>query len=136
MLFRSKNARKKLEMTAQVGIFAGYTETPHNYRVYFPNKIMTVVRHDIKIDEEKAMWFSLERNPDLHVEEELFVPKDESLDVDQPQEEVHGVEESTHVGPNIRTSRRCTTEVDRLRLDATQNVGIPTSHRRQRQSPD
>ena len=33
----TKNTRKKLEPTAEVGIFVGYTETPHNYRVYFPN---------------------------------------------------------------------------------------------------
>ena len=32
----TKNARKKLEPTAEVGIFLGYTEEPHNYRVYFP----------------------------------------------------------------------------------------------------
>ena len=30
------------------------------------------------------MRLSLERELDLHVEEELLVPKDESLDVDQP----------------------------------------------------
>ena len=35
----TKNARKKLELTAKVGIFVGYTETPHNYRVYFSNRI-------------------------------------------------------------------------------------------------
>ena len=39
----TKNARKKLDPTAEVGIFVGYTETPHNYRVYFPNSRMTVV---------------------------------------------------------------------------------------------
>ena len=33
----TNNARKKLEPTVEVGIFLGYTETPHNYRVYFPN---------------------------------------------------------------------------------------------------
>ena len=33
----TKDARKKLELTAEVGIFLGYTETPHNYHVYFPN---------------------------------------------------------------------------------------------------
>ena len=71
------------------------------------------------------MKLSLERELDLHAEEELLVPKDESLDVDQPQEEVHGVEESTHAEPNIRTSRRRTTEVDRLRLDAAENIGVP-----------
>ena len=55
------------------------------------------------------MKLSLERELDLHAEEELLVPKDESLDVDRLQEEVHGVEDSTHTEPNIRTGRRCTT---------------------------
>ena len=27
----TKDTRKKLEPTAEVGIFLGYTETPHNY---------------------------------------------------------------------------------------------------------
>jgi hypothetical protein len=39
----TKNARKKLEMTAKVGIIVGYIETPHNYRVYFPNSKMIVM---------------------------------------------------------------------------------------------
>ena len=82
------------------------------------------------------MWLLLYRDIDLHVEEEMLLPKDESLDVDQPQEEVHGVEESTHVEPTIRTGRRRTREADRLRLDASQNVGAPTSQCRQRESPD
>ena len=38
----TKDARKKLEPTAEVGIFVGYTETPHNYRVYLSNSWMTV----------------------------------------------------------------------------------------------
>jgi hypothetical protein len=79
----NKDARKKLELTAEVGIFVGYTETPHNYRVYFPNNKMTIMRRDIKFDEGKAMRLSLERELDLHVEEELLVPKDESQYVDQ-----------------------------------------------------
>ena len=29
----TKDAKKKLEPTTQFGIFVGYTETPHNYRV-------------------------------------------------------------------------------------------------------
>ena len=78
----TKEARKKLEPTVEVGIFVGYIETPHNYHVYFPNSKMTIVRRDIKIDEEKYMWLSLERELDLHAEEELLVPKDESQDVD------------------------------------------------------
>ena len=30
----TKDAKKKLELSAEVGIFVGYIETPHNYRVY------------------------------------------------------------------------------------------------------
>ena len=64
----SKDARKKLEPTTKVGIFMGYTETPHNYCVYLPSNRMTIVRQDIKFDEGKAMWLSLERELDLHAE--------------------------------------------------------------------
>ena len=39
----TKNTRKKLKSTAEVGIFLGYIETPHNYRVYFQNSRLTVV---------------------------------------------------------------------------------------------
>ena len=39
----TKDARKKLEPTAEVGIFVGYTDMPHNYRVYFPDSHKTVV---------------------------------------------------------------------------------------------
>ena len=82
------------------------------------------------------MKLSLERELHLHAKEELLVPKDEPLDVDQPQEEIHGVEESTHAEPNIIQGRKRTTEVERLKLDVAHNVGGPTSQRRQRQSPN
>ena len=54
------------------------------------------------------MKCSLEREPHLHADEELFVPKDEPQDVDQPQEEVHGVEETTQAAPTIRGRKRTT----------------------------
>ena len=82
------------------------------------------------------MKLSLERELHSHAEEELLIPKDEPLDVDQPQEEIHGVEESIHAEPNIKIGRKHTTEAERLKLDAAENVGVPTSQRRQRQSPD
>ena len=75
------------------------------------------------------MKLSLERELHLHEDEELLIPKDEPQDVDQPQKEVHRVEETTHVAPNIRGRKR-TTEAERLNLDAVQNVGVPTSQRR------
>ena len=46
------------------------------------------------------------------------------------------MEESTHTEPKIRIGRRRTTKVERLKLDAAQNVGVPTSQRIQRQSPE
>jgi hypothetical protein len=126
----TKNTRKKLEPTAEVGIFLGYIETPHNYHVYFPNNKMIVMQQNIKFDEGKAMQFSLGRELDLHVEEELLVPKDQSQDMDQPHEEVHGVEESTLADPSIGNGRKSTMKDDRLRLDVAQNVGAPTSQQR------
>jgi hypothetical protein len=123
----TKDSRKKLEPTAEVWIFVGFTETPHNYHVYFSNNNMIVMRRDIKFDEGKSMQLSLEREIDLHVEEELLVPKYESQDVDQPHEEVHVVEDTTHAEPSIKNGRKHTMEANRLRLDAAQNVGAPTS---------
>ena len=70
--------------------------------MYLPYSGKTVVRRDIKFQEEKSMKCSLERELHLHADEELLVPKDELQDVDQPQDEVHGVEESTHAVPTIR----------------------------------
>ena len=81
------------------------------------------------------MKCSLEREPHLHAEEELLVPKDELQDVDQPHEEVHGVEETTHAAPTIR-GRKHTTEAERLAQDAEKVVGPPTTQHRQRQSLD
>ena len=93
---------------------------------------MTMMRHDIKFNEDKAMKLSLEGELDLHGKEDILVPKDESLYVDQPQEEIHGVEESTHAEPNIRQGMKRTTEAERLKVDAAQNVGVPTSQCRKR----
>ena len=51
----SKESRKNIEPTIEVGVLMGYIETPHKYHVYFPSLKMTVVRRDAKFDEEKAM---------------------------------------------------------------------------------
>lgn len=62
----TKDARKKLEPTTEVGIFFGYTDTLHNYWVYFLANRMTAVKRDVKFDQDKAMRLSLERELDLH----------------------------------------------------------------------
>ena len=51
---------------------------------------------------EKSMQLSLERELDLHADEELLVPKNESQDVEQPHAEDHGVTQTTQA----ETSRR------------------------------
>ena len=63
----------------------------------------------------------------MHADEEILVPNNEPQDVEQPHSEDHGVEENTHANPSTRNGRRRTMEADRLRLDATNNVGAPTS---------
>ena len=57
----NKDAWKKLEPKNELGIFVGYTDTPHNYRVYLQSNKTLVVRRDVNFDEEKAMRCSLER---------------------------------------------------------------------------
>ena len=39
----TKDARKKMDPTAEVGIFVGYNDTPHNYRAYLSDSRKTVV---------------------------------------------------------------------------------------------
>eukprot|EP00253_Pinus_taeda_P034402 PITA_34402 len=50
------------------------------------------------------------------------------------EDEVHGVEETTHAAPTIRGQKRLT-EAERLAQDAEKVVGTPTAQCRQRQSP-
>ena len=57
----TKDERKILEPISELGIFVGYNDTPHNYRVYLPSHKMKIVHRDVKFDEEKAMRCSLER---------------------------------------------------------------------------
>jgi len=81
----TKDVRKKLEPIAKLGIFVGYTDTPHNYRVYLPSHRMIVVRRDVKFDEDKAMRCSLEREIQVHPNEEILAPKEEPWDdVEKP----------------------------------------------------
>ena len=47
----TKDARKKLDPTAELGILVGYMDTPHNYRLFLPTNQRTVVRRYLKFDE-------------------------------------------------------------------------------------
>jgi len=80
----TKDERKPLEPTTELGIFVGYTDTPHNYRVYLPSHRMIMV-HNVNFHELKVMRCSLERELELHADEELLAPKEEPHnDVEHP----------------------------------------------------
>lgn len=51
----TKYAQKKLDPTTKLGILVGYTDTPHNYRVFLPASQRTVVCRDLKFDEQRSM---------------------------------------------------------------------------------
>jgi len=81
----TKDAWKKLRPTVELGICVGYTNRPHNYRVYLPTNRMIVVHRYVKFDEEKAMRCSLERDLQLHAVDEILAPKEETQDdVEKP----------------------------------------------------
>ena len=131
----AKDALKKLEPKIEFGMFVGYTNTPHNYRVYMLTSRMIVLHKDISFDKEKAMQVSLERELELHADEVILASKDEGprIDVEHPHVEFHRVETSTHE-ESLRERIKCTREADRLLDDAQENVGAPSSHRRERRS--
>eukprot|EP00253_Pinus_taeda_P021914 PITA_21914 len=122
--------------TEELRIFVGYTDTPQNYWVYFPTSRSTVVRRDLKFDEQKAMRVSLERELQLQAVEELLVPKEEKpqTNAKQPHAEVPGAETSTQA-ESSRDGWKRTREGDRLSEDVRENVGAPSSQCRERRSP-
>ena len=123
----TKDARKKLETITELGIFLGYTDTPHNYWVYLPSHMMTMVYRDVKFDEEKAIRCYLDWEIQLHANKELLAPKEESQDdVEQPHAKELRVEAPTHADTS-KYGRKRTREADRLMHDARENVGAPTS---------
>jgi len=115
----TKDARRKLDPTTELGILVGYIDTPHKYRVYLPTSQRIVICRDLKFNEQKAMQVSLERELKLHAEEELSVPKEEEpqIDVEHSRVEDPGVETSTHA-ESSRDGRKRSREADRLMLDA------------------
>ena len=104
----TKDARKKLEPTAELGILVGYTDTPHNYQVYLPTSRRIMVCRDLKFDDQKAMRVSLERELQLQVVEELLLPNKEEpqTDAEQLHAEVPGVETSTQEESSIDGRKR------------------------------
>ena len=62
----------------ELGVFVGYTKTPHNYRVYLPSIRMKIMRKDVMFDEKKAMQCSLERELQIPREKEILAMVNQS----------------------------------------------------------
>jgi len=52
--FIPKEKRRKMEPTAEKGIFVGYSEISKAYRIYIPALRSVVVRRDVKFEEQRA----------------------------------------------------------------------------------
>lgn len=84
----SEESRKNFEPTTKLGVFLGYTETPHNYCAYFPSLRIIVVGRDVNFDEEKVMGRFLKREIQLQLDQEILAPKEEPREVvEKPQVE-------------------------------------------------
>lgn len=55
----TKDARKKLDPTVELGILVGYNDTPHNYWVFLPTSQRIVVCRGLKFDEKKPCEYHL-----------------------------------------------------------------------------
>lgn len=56
----SSNNRKKQGPTTKKGFFVGYNETSKACKVYIPTLRKTVIKHDVKFEEERALNKSFE----------------------------------------------------------------------------
>lgn len=111
-----------------------YIETPHNYCVYFPSLRMTVVHRDVKFDEEKSLRFSFESKLQLHLDQNILALKEVPQEVVEKSQAKEQRLETPTQAETSREGRKKSREVERIFHDARENLGAPTSHRRQRRS--
>jgi hypothetical protein len=52
--FGEEFRRTKLEPTTEKGILVGYSETSKAYQIYIPGLRKTIVRRDVKFEEDRA----------------------------------------------------------------------------------
>jgi len=50
--------RKNLDPMIEKGIFVGYSETSKALHIYIPSLRKTVVRQDVRFEEDRAFWRS------------------------------------------------------------------------------
>jgi hypothetical protein len=73
--------RTKLEATAEKGIFVGFSETSKAYRVYILALRKTVIRRDVKFEEDRALRRAHDTVSTTIGDRELGTQKDEETHV-------------------------------------------------------
>jgi hypothetical protein len=68
--------RTKLDPSGQKGIFLGYSETSKAYRIFIPMQRKTIMRRDVKL-EENLTYRSTHESSALTEDKEQRAPKDE-----------------------------------------------------------
>lgn len=82
----SKDSSKKLEPTTEKGIFVGYSETAQAYRVYLPRLGETVLRRDVRFQEDQALRDSLSVSELQYLRRSYSLPSmSHSQDQSEPQ---------------------------------------------------
>jgi transposase InsO family protein len=135
--------RTKLEATTEKGIFVGYSENSKAYRVYIPALRKTVVRRDVKFEEDRALRKAHGTVPTTTGDQELETQKEEethvtgagtstnaqTLEQDEEQEAppVHDTPSSTR--------RRKTRWVEQTLREAQEYVGAPRTSVRESRAP-
>jgi transposase InsO family protein len=139
--------RTKLEATAEKGIFVGYSETSKAYRVYIPSLRKTVVRRDVKFEEDRALRKAHGTVPATAGDQELETQKTEDTQVtgagtgtgagtddqiaDQDEEQ-----EAPPVQDTPSTTRRRKTRWEEQTLrEAQEYVGAPRTSVRESRAP-
>ena len=54
------NTRKKLDPFGEKRLLVGYSETSKAYKVYIPACKRIVVSRDVQLDEDRALWRSMD----------------------------------------------------------------------------
>jgi hypothetical protein len=131
--------RTKLDSTTTKGIFIGYSETSKAYRVYVPTSKKTVVRRDVRFEEEKSFSKSYDV-PAIAGDQEMVAPKEEQ----ESQVQVTGTGTGTGIGTSTQEveqdeereaplteivppteGRKMSREISQTLRDAQEFVGAP-----------
>jgi hypothetical protein len=134
--------KTKLEVTTEKGIFVGYNGTSKAYHVYIPALRKTVVRRDVKFEEDKSLKKALDTGPTTPRDQELKTLKGEETKVlgtctftyaqTSEQDEEH-VAPPVHDTPLSR--RKKTRWVEQTVREAQEYVDAPRTSVRESRAP-